>query len=154
MEAVQIELKDYLEELRNNIRQRYPIPKLSEKYRQEERWVDDWHYVAEELPPEPGIYYCIQECKDFYNYTYLAYAFGHWWAYAGFGTEWLLIRGRREEWMMPFAWVRVPDLYYAKDTHYQFLSENFVKQKDWEYEQRMEEIRKANAEELRSRQQS
>ena len=107
MDGVQISLFDYLEEKKNDIRQRYQIPKLPEKYLKEERWVDDWHYAEEELPEEPGIYYCIQDRGEHWNYTYLAYAFKHWWAYADFGTKWLFIQGERREWMMPFAWVRV-----------------------------------------------
>ncbi len=140
-QPVQITLFDYLEEKKNDIRQRYQIPKLPEKYLKEERWVDDWHYVEEELPEEPGIYYCIQDRGEHWNYTYLAYAFKHWWAYAGFGTKWLFIQGERREWMMLFAWVRVPDKFYQEDPHYQFLSEHFVTEHDWEYEKKMMEIR-------------
>lgn len=129
---------------KQRLREKYPIPELEEKYRVEERWVDDWHYCDEELPKEHGVYYCIQAAKERYNYTYMAYAYGQWWDYAGYGTTWLLVRGERREWMRPFAWVKVPDKYYQEDTHYQFLTENFVTEKDWEYEKRMMQIREEN----------
>ena len=131
-------------EEKQRLREKYPIPELEEKYRVEERWVDDWHYCDEELPEEHGVYYCIQAAKEHYNYTYMAYAYGQWWNYGGYGTTWLLVRGERREWMRPFAWVKVPDKYYQEDTHYQFLTENFVTEKDWEYEKRMMQIREEN----------
>lgn len=139
----QISIFDILQEKANDLRERYPIPTLPEKYRIEERWVDDWHYTEEEEPEEAGIYYVIQDMGDYYNYTYMAYAFGHWWEYAGYGAKWLFINARREKWH-PFAWVRVPDKYYTDDPHYQFLAEHFVTAKDWEYEQTMERIREEN----------
>lgn len=122
---------------------KYEIPR---KYQKEEGWTDDWHYTELETPKEHGIYYCIHYGynADFYMYTYMAWAYGHWWAYAGYGTKWLIIREgtRRDEWMRPFAWVTVPDLYYRKDEHHRFLCENFVTREDWEYEERIEALRK------------
>jgi hypothetical protein len=122
---------------------KYDIPR---KYQQEEGWTDDWHYTELELPKENGIYYCIHYGlnSDFYNYTYMAWAYGHWWAYAGYGEKWLLVRGDRHKWMEPFAWVTVPDLYYRTDEHHQFLCEHFVTKEAWEYEQKMEELRRGN----------
>ena len=137
----QLNLFDYIQDLQTAVKEKWDIP-VDKKRRAEERWVDDWHYTELENPPEPNIYYCITLLKSgYYNYTYMAYAFGHWWAYAGYGTKWLFVHGRREEWLKPFAWVRVPDLYMQTDDHYRFLFENFVTPKDWEYEQAMMKIR-------------
>ncbi len=121
--------------------EKYAIPREHQK---EEGWTDDWHYTELETPTETGIYYCIKDNTDYYNYTYMAWAYGHWWAYAGYGTKWLIIweGSKRDEWLKPFAWVTVPDLYYRTDKHYQFLLENFVTKEDWKYEQKLEQYRK------------
>jgi hypothetical protein len=57
---------------------KYEIPR---DYQQEEGWLDDWHYTEMELPKEHGIYYCIHHGlnSNIYNYTYMAWAYGHWW---------------------------------------------------------------------------
>lgn len=138
----QLNLFDYLKDLQTAVERKWDIPVPDQKRRAEEGWIDDWHYTELENPPEPNIYYCIILLKSgHYNYTYMAWAYGHWWNYAGYGTKWLLIETeRRKEWM-PFAWVRVPDLYFRKDEHYQFLFEHFVTERDWKYEKTMMEIR-------------
>lgn len=137
----QLNLFDYIQDIQTAVKEKWDIP-VDKNRRIEERWVDDWHYTELENPPEPNIYYCITLLKSgYYNYTYMAWAHGHWWAYAGYGEKWLFVHGRREEWLKPFAWARVPDLYVQKDEHYQFLFEHFVSQKDWEYEKTMMEIR-------------
>lgn len=120
---------------------KYGIPR---DYQKEEGWTDDWHYCEIEQPKEHGIYYVIHHGlnNEYYNYTYMAWAYGHWWNYAGYGEKWLLVRGDRRKWMEPFAWVTVPDLYYRTDESYQFLAEHFVTKEDWEYEQRIEKLRK------------
>ena len=124
------------------LQEKYPIPRHDPKVLAEEGWSDDWHYTDLEVPEEAGIYYCIHMGfnSDYYHYTYMAYAYGQWWAYAGYGTKWLLVHGERRAWMKPFAWVRMPDLYMRKDEHYTFLFENFVRREDWEYEQRIGHI--------------
>ena len=119
---------------------KYDIPR---DYQKEEGWTDDWHYCELELPEEHGIYYCIRDGQH-YNYTYMAWAYGHWWAYAGYGEKWLIVRGKQREWMSPFAWVTFPDLYYRTDEHLQFLCEHFVTKEAWEYEERMEKIRRTH----------
>lgn len=130
------------DELKRQLDAKYDIPRDHQK---EEGWTDDWHYTEMETPTETGIYYCITLLKSgYYNYTYMAWAYGHWWAYAGYGEKWLLIRGNRHKWLEPFAWVTVPDLYYRTDEHHQFLCEHFVTKEDWEYEQRVEKLRKEN----------
>ena len=106
---------------------KYDIPR---DYQKKEGWTDDWHYTEIETPKEHGIYFCITELKGgHYNYTYMAWFHGYWWAYARFGTKWLIVNGERRR---PFAWVTVPDLYFRTDKHYWFLRENFVTEKDWE----------------------
>jgi hypothetical protein len=119
---------------------KYDIPR---DYQKEAGWTDDWHYTELETPKEHGIYYCVSYLLNSENYTYnyMAWAYGYWWAYAGYGEKWLLVRGDRRKWMEPFAWVTVPDLYYRTDPHHQFLCEHFVTKEDWEYEQRLEKIR-------------
>ena len=138
----QMTISDYLDRLDiiQKCEQKYQIPR---DYQKEEGWTDDWHYTEVELPPEPNIYYCIHKLwnSENWNYTYMAWAYENWWAYAGYGTKWLLVRGERREYMRPFAWVRVPDLYYRTDDHCEFLRENFVTKEDWEHEQILEEIR-------------
>ena len=81
-----------LPDRRKELDEKYDIPR---KYQKEEGWTDDWHYTELELPKENGIYYCIHYGlnSDFYSYTYMAWAYGHWWAYAGYGEKWLLVRG-------------------------------------------------------------
>lgn len=142
-QPVQISLFDYIQDLQTAVERKWDIPVPDEKCRAEEGWIDKWHYTELENPPEPNIYYCITLLKSgYYNYTYMAWAYGHWWAYAGYGTKWLFAEiERRKEWMKPFAWVKVPDLYLRTDEHYQFLFEHFVTKKDWEYEQAMMKIR-------------
>ena len=138
----QMTIEQLLNDKRQEYDDKYQIPRTNQK---EEGWQDDWHYTDIETPPKTDIYYCIQ--KDFksetgfYNYTYMAWIFNHWWAYSGYGTKWLLVRGERRKWMRPFAWVEVPDLYYREDDHLQWLRENFVTKEDWEYEKRMIKIR-------------
>lgn len=122
---------------------KYDIPR---DYQKEEGWTDDWHYTELELPTEHSIYFCITELKGgHYNYTYMAWFHGYWWAYAGYGTKWLIVNGERRNWLKPFAWVKVPDLYYRTDEHYWFLAEHFVTEKDWEYEKHFIEYRKERA---------
>ena len=122
---------------------KYDIPR---DYQKEEGWTDDWHYTEIETPKEHGIYFCITELKGgYYNYTYMAWFHGYWWAYARFGTKWLIVNGERRDWLRPFAWVTVPDLYFRTDKHYWFLRENFVTEKDWEYEKHFIEYRKERA---------
>ena len=149
MDGEQIELVDYLEELEKleRLKQRFPIPELDKKYLTEERWTDTWHYTEIEKPEKPGVYYCIQysEKYDSYIYTYMAWAYGYWWQYAGWGDNWLFVNGERRKYMLPFAWVVAPDLYYQTDKHFQFLCEHFVKREDWEHEKKMMEIREENA---------
>ena len=117
---------------------KYDIPRTHQK---EEGWTDDWHYTELELPDKHDIYYCISKLPEgHYNYTYMAWFHEHWWAYAGYGTQWLICNARIEQWL-PFAWVTVPDLYYRTDDHLEFLREHFPEEKDWEYEKKMEEIR-------------
>ena len=130
----QLNIFDVIADKKKELDKKYDIPR---DYQKEEGWTDDWHYTEMETPKEHGIYYCITHLfnSEHYNYTYMAWAYGHWWAYAGYGTKWLLVRGERRKWMQPFAWVTVPDLYYRTDEHYQFLCENFVSKSDWEYEQ-------------------
>ena len=139
----QLNLFDYIQDLQTAVERKWDVPEPDAKRRAEEGWIDNWHYTELENPPEPNIYYCITLLKGgYYNYTYMAWAHGHWWAYAGYGTKWLFAETeRRKEWMAPFAWVRVPDLYLRTDPHYQFLFEHFVTEHDWEYEKRMMEIR-------------
>lgn len=137
----QLTLMQYVDEQQKlkELQKKFPIPK---KYQKEEGWTDDWHYTDLELPEKNDVYYCIHMGfnSDFYNYTYMAWAHGHWWAYAGYGVKWLLVRGERRKWMRPFAWVTVPDLYYRTDDHLQFLRENFVTNDEWEYEERIKRI--------------
>ena len=123
---------------------KYEIPR---NYQKEEGWTDDWHYTELETPEEPNIYYCINilHPSGHYNYTYMAWAYDHWWMYAGYGEKWMIINDRREK-ETPFAWVTVPDLYYRTDESYQFLFEHFVTEKDWNYEKKMMEIREEHAE--------
>ena len=118
---------------------KYEIPRDHQK---EEGWTDDWHYTEMETPTETGIYFCITHGlnSDYYNYTYMAWFHDNWWAYAGYGEKWLLVRGDRRKWMEPFAWVTVPDLYYRTDPHHQFLCEHFVTENDWKYEERLREM--------------
>ena len=136
----QLNIFDVIADKKKELDKKYDIPR---DYQKEEGWTDDWHYTEMETPKEHGIYYCITHLfnSEHYNYTYMAWAYGHWWAYAGYGTKWLLVRGERREWMLPFAWVTVPDLYYRTDEHYHFLCENFVSKSDWEYEQTLEKMR-------------
>jgi hypothetical protein len=119
---------------------KYQIPRT---YQKEEGWTDDWHYTELEVPEEHGIYYCIQYLykTDHYNYTYMAWFHGYWWAYAGYGDKWLIVNSERRKWLQPFAWVRVPDLYYRTDPQHQFLCEHFVSEADWEYEMRITKLR-------------
>jgi len=118
---------------------KYQIPR---KHQKEEGWVDDWHYTEIETPKEHGIYYVIHYGynADFYMYTYAAWFHGYWWKYAGYGDKWLICNDQPRKWMIPFAWVTVPDLYYRTDDHYQHLFEIFPTEKDWEYEKRMMEL--------------
>ena len=122
---------------------KYNIPR---DYQKKEGWTDDWHYTEIETPAENGIYYVIHEIRnsDYWNYTYMAWFHGYWWAYAGYGNKWLICNDKPREWMIPFAWVEVPDLYYRTDDSYQHLREIFPSEKDWEYEKRMMEIHEEN----------
>lgn len=138
----QINIYDWLKDekpTKEKLDAKYEIPRDHQK---EEGWTDDWHYTELETPKEHGIYYCIHYGlnSDFYNYTYMAWAYDHWWAYAGYGDKWLIVNERRK-WLHPFAWVTVPDLYYRTDKHHQFLCEHFVTKEDWKYEQLMMELR-------------
>lgn len=135
----QIDLFSFIDERKKELDARYDIPRDHQK---EERWIDDWHYTEIETPKEHGIYYCIHRGfnSDFYNYTYMAWYMGHWWAYAGYGDKWLIVIGSRREWMMPFAWVTVPDLYYRTDDHLEFLREHFPTLKEWEYEKKVRNL--------------
>lgn len=118
---------------------KYDIPRDHQK---EEGWTDDWHYTEIETPEENNIYYCIFESESgYWHYTYMAWAFGHWWKYAGFGEKWLLLRGKHFENDIPFAWVKVPDLYYQRDESFWSLREHFVTKEAWEYEERIERLR-------------
>ena len=132
----QISIFDYQTDRLSELEAKYPIPR---EYQIEEGWTDDWHYTELELPKKQGIYYCIHYGfnSDFYMYSYMAWAYGYWWAYAGYGTKWLIVNSPRREWMKPFAWVEVPDLYYRTDEHHRFLCEIFVTKEDWEYEKSM-----------------
>ena len=136
----QISIFDYQTDRLSELEAKYPIPR---EYQKEEGWTDDWHYTELELPKNQGIYYCIHLGfnSDFYMYTYMAWAYGYWWAYAGYGNKWLIVNSPRRQWMKPFAWVEVPDLYYRKDEHHRFLCEIFVTKEDWEYEKSMMELR-------------
>ena len=122
---------------------KYNIPR---DYQKKEGWTDDWHYTELETPAEHGIYYVIHELRnsDHWDYTYMAWFHGYWWAYAGYGNKWLICNDKPREWMIPFAWVEVPDLYYRTDDSYQHLCEIFPSENDWEYEKRMMEIHEEN----------
>lgn len=143
----QIGLAEYMESLKaDTLRARYPIPKLAKKYLDEERWVDDWHYCDEELPPEEGVYYCIHTHGECYIYGYLAYACGQWWKHIDTPEKWLLIHGPTD-WMRPFAWVDLP-LEYEKDKTYEemFLSFHIIRDR-WEREQRIVPLQSQNLKE-------
>lgn len=92
----------------------HPIPRLKDKYMDEEWWYDDWHYVDNELPPENDIYYTIREFKDCHIYGYQAFCNDTWYVYDSYFHKWERVR-RSDD--IPFAWVRIPSLYNRVDKH-------------------------------------
>ena len=142
MEASQISMFEYLYDRKSELDAKYEIPR---DYQKEEGWTDDWHYTEIEKPTETNIYFVIQLLDSGnYNYTYMAWFHNYWWAYAGYGNKWLICNTPRRQWMVPFAWVEVPDLYYRTDDSYQHLREIFPTENDWKYEAKMMEIRENN----------
>ena len=128
----QITLFDYLDEKKAEYEKRYPIPK---DYQKSEGWHDDWHYTDLELPTESKVYYTISLTKDGnYFYTYKAYAYGRWWWWDSYGSKWKAVHSPREDWMLPFAWVDIPDLYLRTDSSLQIRLETFISKEDYEHE--------------------
>ena len=111
----QITLTDYMADL-EAAKYRPEIPKLDKRWLEEERWIDDWHYTCDELPPEADIYFTIHEHYETYMYRYTAYVFGHWYRLL-YAEVW----GEVEP---PFAWVRVP-LEYRRERRYKLMQELF-----------------------------
>jgi hypothetical protein len=128
----QITLFDYLDEKKAEYEKRYPIPR---DYQKEEGWHDDWHYTDLELPTESKVYYTIHLTKEGnYFYTYKAYAYGRWWWWDTYGGEWKAIHSPRQDWMIPFAWVDIPDLYLRTDSSLQIRLETLISKEDYEHE--------------------
>ena len=135
----QMTLMQYIDETEKlkELQEKYPIPR---KYQKEEGWIDDWHYTDLETPKESKVYYCIHLGfnSDFYMYTYMAWAYGHWWAWESYQKKWLFVNDGRRAWMRPFAWVEIPDLYLRTDDCLQVRLETYITQKDYEYATRWE----------------
>lgn len=128
----QITLFDYMNEKKAEYEKRYQIPR---DYQEAEHWHDDWHYTDLELPTESKVYYTISLTKEGnYFYTYKAYAYGRWWWWDSYGSKWKAIHSPREDWMLPFAWVDIPDLYLRTDSCLQVMLETFISKEDCEHE--------------------
>lgn len=129
----QITLFDYMNEKKAEYEKRYQIPR---GYQEAEHWHDDWHYTDLELPTESKVYYVIHKCfkSEHYNYTYEAYAYSRWWWWDSYGSKWKAIHSPREDWMLPFAWVDIPDLYLRTDECLQVMLETMISKEDYEHE--------------------
>lgn len=128
----QITLFDYMNEKKAEYEERYQIPRSHQK---EEGWHDDWHYTDLELPTESKVYYTISLTKEgHYFYTYKAYAYGRWWWWDSYGSKWKAIHSPRQDWILPFAWVDIPDLYLQTDSGLQIRLETFISKEDYEHE--------------------
>lgn len=119
------------------LQEKYPIPRT---YQKDEGWQDDWHYTEMELPKVSKVYYCIHKCfkSEHYMYTYMAWAYGHWWAWESYTKKWLFVNDGRRAWMKPFAWVEIPDLYLRTDECLPIRLETFITKEDFEYAMRWE----------------
>lgn len=91
----------------------YPIPKLSSKVRDEEGWIDDWHYCDKENPSEVDVYWGIMLYlpTDCYIYGYMAWAKDMWWTWDSYKGQWMHVCSFEK----PLAWVQIPLLYRKKD---------------------------------------
>lgn len=84
----------------------YPIPKLAKRWRDEEGYIDDWHYVDEEQPTENDYYWTVWLFNDCYIYEYGRYVDG-----------WQQFNDATKKWQEPFkfnsiiAWMKLPTRY-------------------------------------------
>jgi len=121
----QITFDDYSKVM--ELENKYEIPR---KYQKEERWTDDWHYTEIETPKESKIYYVICNTpQGHYNYTYMAWAYKHWWWFDSYQKKWHRCSTVRFENHIPFAWVEIPDLYLRTDDCLEERFETFIEPK-------------------------
>lgn len=120
----QMTIFDYQMSLTADIKSKYPIPRLDKKWREEEGWVDDWHYCQIEKPDMDDVYCGIvyYTKQDYYNYTYLLWVSTHdkWYEFDSWWKKW------KEPCQdaFPLAWVRVPKFFRENDKGYKLRCES------------------------------
>ena len=110
----QITLENYMSECKSDYAKKYPIFDIGKEWKQEEEWIDDWHYAKFEQPETDDIYCGITvDEKGNYNYTYLLWLSGRkkWFWFDGWAKKWRdITKGE-----FALAWMVVPRFFYRND---------------------------------------
>lgn len=112
--------------------ERFPIPKLSKRWLDEEGWVDTWHYADKEKPPEDDYYYTVWMMKNGdYNYQYSAYSDGEFYVWNSTTKKW---QPKYRWYDFIIAWVRLPKAYEQDEAFIQRIGAEIDKEKYKEWE--------------------
>ena len=126
----QITIIEWLED--KDLEEKYPIPRLSKRWLDEEGWTDDWHYADRETPPEDEYYYTVwltqlrSDKETTYTYTYALYSEGNWYVF----------NSTTDKWQPPFhwykaliGWVRMPNAYQKDEAFVRKIGKDIDKDK-------------------------